>query len=85
LKFIKLPIIEPLIKLIPTIKLTGRLTVSSNIKLTFLLFELFCIPIIKIKKSDRLNVNIKKNFLAVNNIFIRNSYVIDTYYKLYFF
>ena len=42
-------VIEPLIKLIPMMKLIGKFTVSDNIKLTFFLLELFCIPIIKIK------------------------------------
>ena len=55
---IVLPKIEPLIKLKPKIKLTGNSTVSSNKKLTLLLFELFCIPIIKNK-----NKNVWKNIV----------------------
>ena len=42
----KLPIKEPLMKLEPIIKLIGNLTVSFIKKLTLLLLELFCIPII---------------------------------------
>jgi len=49
---------EPLIKLNPIIKLIGKLTVSLNIKLTLLFFELFCIPIIKIKNNEKLNIKV---------------------------
>ena len=50
-------VIDPLMKLIPIMKLIGKLIVSLIIKLTFLLFMLFCIPIIKIKNKDKLNIN----------------------------
>tara|TARA_B100000989_G_C19322068_1_gene377156 strand:- start:302 stop:454 length:153 start_codon:yes stop_codon:yes gene_type:complete len=46
---------EPLMKLTPIMKLIGKPTVSLAMKLTLLLFELFCIPIIKIKNKDKLN------------------------------
>lgn len=59
-------------KLIPIMKLTGKLTVSLIIRLTFLLFELFCIPIINSKNRDKLNVNVKNIFLKGNNIFKTN-------------
>ena len=60
---IKLPKIEPLIKLTPTIKLIGKLTVLFITKLTLLLFELFCIPIISNKNKQELNANVKNIFL----------------------
>ena len=41
LNFKRLPNIEPLIKLVPIIKLIGNLIVSSINKLTLTLFELF--------------------------------------------
>ena len=57
-----LPAKEPLIKLIPKIKLTGKLIeLWFNIWI-LLLLELFCIPISNIKIKLRLNVK-------VNNIF----------------
>lgn len=59
-------------KLIPIMKLTGKLTVSLIIRLTFLLFELFCIPIINSKNRDKLNVNVKNIFLIGNNILKTN-------------
>tara|TARA_Y100001978_G_C23554839_1_gene366340 strand:+ start:505 stop:714 length:210 start_codon:yes stop_codon:yes gene_type:complete len=68
--FKRLPEIEPLMKLIPTIKLMGKLTVSLIIKLTFLLLELFCIPIIRIKNKVRLNVNVNNALLRRNIILI---------------
>ena len=37
--------------------------------ITFLLFELFCIPIINSKNREKLNVNVKNIFLKGNNIF----------------
>ena len=59
---------EPQIKLEPIIKLIGNLIVLVLKKLTLLLFELFCIPITKIKNRHELNVNEKNNFLRENNI-----------------
>ncbi len=53
-------------------KLTGKFIVSLIIRLTFLLFELFCIPIINSKNRDKLNVNVKNIFLKGNNIFKTN-------------
>ena len=55
-------------KLTPIMKLIGNLTVSFKIKFTFLVFELFCIPIINIKNKEALNVNVKNIFLKGSNI-----------------
>ena len=52
----KLPKIEPNIKLDPTTKLIGSLIVSFIKKLTLLLFELFCIPINKIANKQELKI-----------------------------
>ena len=64
LKFIlkRLPIIDPLMKLVPIIKLTGKLTVSSNNRSTLLLLELFCMPIINKKNKQELKIKFKNNF-----------------------
>ena len=59
---IKLPKREPLIKLTPTIKLIGKSTVLSITRLTLLLLELFCIPIISNKNKQELNENVKNIF-----------------------
>ena len=59
----KLPKIEPNIKLEPIIKLIGSSIVSSIIKSTLLLFELFCIPIIKARNKQELKITDKNNFL----------------------
>ena len=49
----KVPMIEPVIKLLPTIKPIGNFTDSSIKKLTLLLFEWFCKPIInKVNKQE---------------------------------
>tara|TARA_Y100000994_G_scaffold233203_1_gene221053 strand:- start:1008 stop:1181 length:174 start_codon:yes stop_codon:yes gene_type:complete len=50
-------------KLDPTIKPTGKLIDSSINKLTLLLLELFCIPIINNKKKEELTITVKINFL----------------------
>ncbi len=65
---IRLPVIDPDIKLRPKIKLIGRLTVSAVIKLTLFLFVLFCIPIINIMKREKLKVIAKTIFLNGINI-----------------
>ena len=51
-----LAVIEPPTKLVPIMKLTGKSTVSLNIRFTLDFFELFCTPIINIKKNDIFNV-----------------------------
>ncbi len=56
------PRIEPNIKLEPTIKLIGSSTVSSIIKYTLRLFELFCIATNKSKSKQELNITVKNNF-----------------------
>ena len=53
-------------------KLRGSLIVSENIKFTLCFVELFCIPFIKIKNNERLNVIAKNNFLNVINILVWN-------------
>ena len=54
---------DPEIKLIPIIKLIGKLTVSPMSNLTLLLLELFCIPIIKSKSRAEFKVIVNKIFL----------------------
>jgi hypothetical protein len=71
----KLPVIEPVMKLTPTIKLIGKATVSLLNKLIFLLFELFCIPIINSKNKQELKVIEKSIFLNAPDI---------SYISLYF-
>lgn len=56
------PKIEPNIKLEPTIKLIGSSMVSSIIKSTLRLFELFCIATNKIANKQELNITVKNNF-----------------------
>lgn len=60
-------------KLVPIIKLTGRLTVSAKIKFTLLLFELFCIPIKSIINKDKLKKDVKNNFLKILIIYLKDS------------
>ena len=66
---IKLPKSDPLIKLVPIMNAMGNFMVSSINKLTLLLFELFCIPIINNKNKHELNETVKTNFLNENIIF----------------
>ena len=68
----KLPKIEPNIKLEPTIKLIGSSIVSLINKSTLLLFELFCIPINKIKNKQELKIIAKVNFLIKKLILFSN-------------
>ncbi len=63
LKTLKLPKIEPKIKLDPTMKLTGSSIVSLIKKSTFLLFELFCMPINKSKNKQELKIPANNNLL----------------------
>ena len=73
----KLPIKDPLMKLDPIIKPTGKLTELSINKLTLLFLELFCIPIINNKKKQEFNITEKIIFLIENNIY--------RYFKLFRF
>tara|TARA_B100000963_G_C22181098_1_gene474528 strand:+ start:217 stop:438 length:222 start_codon:yes stop_codon:yes gene_type:complete len=66
----RLPETDPEIKLIPIIKLIGKLTDSPMINLTLLIFELFCIPIIKIKNSPEFKVIVNNNFLNKTIIYL---------------
>ena len=59
----RLPRIEPNIKLDPMIKLVGSSIVSSINKSTLLLFELFCIPINKKTNKHELKITVKNIFL----------------------
>jgi len=63
------PETDPDIKLMPIIKLIGKLTVSPIINLTLLLIELFCMPIIK-------RINRAEFKVIVNNVFLNK---IDIY------
>ena len=65
----KLPIKDPPIKLVPMMKLIGNFTVSFLRKLTLLLFELFCIPIISNKNKQELKVNERIIFLNIRSIY----------------
>ena len=58
----RLPVNEPVMKLTPIMKLIGNEIVSLKIKFTFLVFELFCIPIINIKNKEILNETVKNIF-----------------------
>ena len=65
MKFIdgkRLPKIDPVIKLVPIMKLKGNLTVSFIKKLTLLLLELFCMPTISIKNREELKKILKITF-----------------------
>ena len=57
-KNIQLPVIEPNMKLDPTMKLIGSSIVSSMNKSTLLLFELFWIPINKSKNKLELKITV---------------------------
>ena len=58
----RLPKIEPLIKLEPTIKLIGNSIELFFKKLTLLLFELFCIPIINKDSKQKLYTDVENIF-----------------------
>ena len=60
---------DPVIKLPPMIKLIGKLTVLSIIKLTFAFLLLFCIAINKIKNKLVLKIIKENNLLDGNDIF----------------
>ena len=60
---------DPLIKLVPTIKPIGKFADSSKNKFILLLFELFWIPINKIKNKHVLNEAVKINFLITKYTF----------------
>ena len=80
----KLPVIEPDMKLTPTIKLIGKAIVSVLNKLTFLLLELFCMPIINNKNKQELKVIEKINLLNASDISHITQYISNINYKLYF-
>ena len=66
----RLPVNEPLMKLTPIMKLIGNEIVSLKIKFTFLVFELFWIPIINIKNKEILNDIVKNIFLNMTDIYL---------------
>ena len=68
----RLPKTDPDMKLMPTIKLMGKLTVSPIINLTLLLFELFCIPTIKRKNKAEFKVIVNNTFLNKIIIYLVN-------------
>ncbi len=68
MNILKFPMIEPNIKLDPTIKLIGSSIVWFIKKSTLLLLELFCIPINKIINKQELNITAKNNFLIKKGI-----------------
>ena len=80
----KLPVIEPVMKLTPTIKLIGKGIVSFLNKLTFLLLELFWIPIINNKNKQELKVIEKITFLNASDISYITQYISNIDYKLCF-
>ena len=63
MKTLKLPKIEPDIKLDPITKLIGSSIVSMINKSIRLLSELFCIPINKSTNKQELKIAAKNNFL----------------------
>ena len=73
----KLAVIDPVMKLNPRMKPIGKLTVSFIKKLTLLLLELFCIPIINNRNKQELKVAAKIVFFNVFDIYL-------TYFEFYF-
>ena len=71
-------------KLAPTIKLIGKEIVSFLNKLTFVLLELFCIPIINNENKQELKEIEKINLLNASDISYITQYISNTNYKLYF-
>ena len=67
---IKPPSKEPLIKLVPMMKLIGNAIVSSINKFTLALFELFWIPISNKKKKIKFIVVLNEIFLILKIILI---------------
>ena len=80
----RLPDTDPEIKLIPIIKLIGKLTVSPMINLTLLLLELFCIPIIKSKNKAEFKVMVNNTFLNKIIFYLVNYFYFGTNHKLCF-
>ena len=59
----------------PIMKLIGKFIVSPSIRLTFLLLELFCVPIMRIKNKEILNNAEKRTFLNNDILIIFLSFV----------
>ena len=66
---------EPLMKLVPIMKLMGNSIVSSIKKLTFDFFELFWIPINRTKKKLIFRVTLNIDFLNARIILFFNPHV----------
>ena len=71
-------------KLIPIIKLIGKAIVSFLNKLTLLLIELFCMPIINNKNKQELKVIEKINFLKAPDKYCITQHISNIDYKLCF-
>ena len=71
-------------KLTPTIKLIGKAILSFLNKLTFLLIELFCIPIINNKNKQELKVIEKIIFFKALETKYITQYIPNINYKLCF-
>ena len=56
----------------------------AALNVILVLLELFCIPTIKSKNKEKLNVIVKNNFLAGNNIFWKIIFYFNVVYKLSF-
>ena len=56
-------------------KLIGKFIVSLSKRLTFLLLELFCVPIIRTKNKEILNIAEKRIFLIIDIFVIFLSFV----------
>ena len=81
----KLPSKEPLIKLVPMIKLIGNSIVSSINKLTLALFALFWIPISNKKKKIKFIVVLNKVFFSLKSICNVFGVNLNINYRLNFF
>ena len=78
---IKPPSKEPLIKLVPIMKLIGNAIVSSINRSTSALFELFWIPISNKKKKMTFIVVLNRIPLNLTYIFSKPTSVFNTDYK----
>ena len=84
MKFIdgkRLPKIDPVIKLVPIMKLKGNLTVSFIKKLTLLLLELFCMPTISIKNREELKKILKITFFIDTKMYADDLVYSSTIYR----
>ena len=80
----KLPVIDPEMKLVPTIKAIGSLIVLFFKKLTLSLFELFWIPINNIKNKLELKNSVKIIFCKFDGIYFWKQVNTNIKHILYF-